>query len=174
MLIDNRGKVHPEVDSPNGSGKWNQSVIQKMQAKDVGKVVLRDKEHLVALRAYQRGLVMHQLRYLDEIRPMDEIEGIDAPQNVDAKELSLGKALVDNLSVEKFDPGQYSDTYAKGLEKLKEAKSKGQQITIKEEELPSETDQLLKGDVERECAMNPEKYNLTDEPWKCSEFDLML
>ena len=28
----------------------------------IGKVVLRDKEQLVALRAYQRGLVMHQLK----------------------------------------------------------------------------------------------------------------
>jgi DNA end-binding protein Ku len=110
----------------------------------IGKVVLRDKEHLVALRAYQRGLVMHELRYLDEIRPMDEIDGIDSPQKVDAKELSLGKTLVDNLSVEKFDPGQYSDTYAKELEKLIEAKSKGQQITIKEEEKePEETPDIL-------------------------------
>jgi DNA end-binding protein Ku len=110
----------------------------------IGKVVLRDKEHLVALRAFQRGLVMHQLRYLDEIRPMDEIDGIDAPQKVDAKELSLGKALVDNLSVEKFDPGQYSDAYAKELEKLIEAKSKGQQITIKEDEKePEETPDVL-------------------------------
>jgi DNA end-binding protein Ku len=74
-------------------------------------------EHLVALRAYQRGLVMHQLKYLDEIRPMDEIGGIDALQKVDATELSLGKTLVDNLTTEKFDPGKYSDTYAKMLEK---------------------------------------------------------
>jgi DNA end-binding protein Ku len=110
----------------------------------IGKVVLREKEHLVALRAYQRGLVMHQLKYLDEIRPMDEISGIDAPQNVDAKELSLGKTLVDNLTNEKFDPGQYSDTYAKELEKLIDAKSKGQQITIKEEEKePEETQDIL-------------------------------
>jgi DNA end-binding protein Ku len=110
----------------------------------IGKVVLREKEHLVALRAYQRGLVMHQLKYLDEIRPMDEISGIDAPQNVDAKELSLGKTLVDNLTNEKFDPGQYSDTYAKELEKLIEAKSKGQKITIKEEEKePEETQDIL-------------------------------
>jgi DNA end-binding protein Ku len=110
----------------------------------IGKVVLRDKEHLVALRAYQRGLVMHQLKYLDELRPMDEIDGIDTPQKVDAKELSLGKALVGNLTVEKFDPGQYSDTYAKELEKLIEAKSKGQQITIKEEEKePEESPDIL-------------------------------
>ena len=26
----------------------------------IGKVVIREKEHLVGLRAYQRGLVMHE------------------------------------------------------------------------------------------------------------------
>ena len=32
----------------------------------IGKVILREnKEHLVALRAYQRGMVMHILRYMD-------------------------------------------------------------------------------------------------------------
>jgi non-homologous end joining protein Ku len=66
------------------------------------------------------------------------------PQKVDAKKLSLGKALVDNLSVEKFDLGQYSDTYAKELEKLIQPKSKGQQITIKEEEKePEETPDIV-------------------------------
>jgi DNA end-binding protein Ku len=48
----------------------------------IGKVVLKEKEHLIALRAYQRGLVMHQLRYLDEIRPMDEIGNLDSLQKV--------------------------------------------------------------------------------------------
>jgi non-homologous end joining protein Ku len=47
---------------------------------------------------------------------------------VDNKELSLGKSLVENLTSEDFDPSQYSDTYAKELEKLIQAKSKGQQV----------------------------------------------
>jgi len=110
----------------------------------IGKVVLRDKEQLVALRAYQRGLVMHQLKYLDEIRPMDEIGGLDSSQKIDAKELSLGKSLVENLTTEKFDPGQYSDTYAKELEKLIEAKSKGQEVQSgNEEESAEETTDIL-------------------------------
>jgi DNA end-binding protein Ku len=110
----------------------------------IGKVVLREKEHLVGLRAYQRGLVMHQLKYLDEIRPMDEIGNLDSLQKVDPKELSLGKTLVDNLTAEKFDPGQYSDGYAKELEKLIEAKSKGQKVPIKEvEETPEETTDII-------------------------------
>ena len=110
----------------------------------IGKVVLRDKEHLVALRAYQRGLVMHQLKYLDEIRPMDEIGGLESSQKIDAKELSLGKTLVENLTIEKFDPSQYSDSYAKELEKLIEAKSNGQVVVTKqEEEEPEETTDII-------------------------------
>ena len=110
----------------------------------VGKVVLKDKEHVVALRAYQRGLVMHQLKYLDEIRPMHEIGPLDGLQQVDSKELSLGKTLVENLTTEKFDLGQYSDSYAKELEKLIEAKSRGQKVSIKEEqEQVAETTDVL-------------------------------
>jgi DNA end-binding protein Ku len=109
----------------------------------IGKVVLKDKERLVALRAYQRGLVMHQLKYLDEIRPMDENGGLDSSQKIDPKELSLGKTLVETLTTEKFDPGQYTDSYAKELERLIEAKSRGQRVTIKEEEKLEETTDIL-------------------------------
>jgi DNA end-binding protein Ku len=109
----------------------------------LGKVVLREKEHVIALRAYQRGLVMHQLKYLDEIRPMDEIGNLGNLQQVDSKELSLGKTLVENLTTERFDLGQYSDSYAKELEKLIEAKSKGQTIKEQEEEPEEETTDIL-------------------------------
>jgi DNA end-binding protein Ku len=110
----------------------------------IGRVVLREREQLVALRAYQRGLVMHQLKYLDEIRPMDEIGNLDSLQKVDSKELELGKSLVENLTNDKFDPGQYSDTYAKELEKLIEAKSQGQEPVIQQvEETPEEITDII-------------------------------
>jgi DNA end-binding protein Ku len=119
-------------------------ILNETKKVAIGKVVLRDKEQLVALRAYQRGLVMHQLKYLDEIRPMDEIGGLDSTQNIDANELSLGKTLVENLTAEEFDLSQYSDAYAKELEKLIEAKSRGEKVTIKEEEeKPEEPTDLL-------------------------------
>jgi DNA end-binding protein Ku len=119
-------------------------ILNETKKVAIGKVVLRDKEQLVALRAYQRGLVMHQLKYLDEIRPMDEIGGLDSAQKIDANELSLGKTLVENLTAEDFDLGQYSDAYAKELEKLIEAKSRGEKVTInEEEEKPEEPTDLL-------------------------------
>ena len=66
------------------------------------------------------------------MRPMDEIGVLDSSQKIDTNELSLGKTLVENLTTEEFDLGQYlSDAYAKELEKLIEAKSRGEKITIK-------------------------------------------
>jgi DNA end-binding protein Ku len=119
-------------------------ILNETKKTAIGKVVLREKEHLVALRAYQRGLVMHQLKYLDEIRPMDEIGNLDSLQKVDSKELELGKTLVENLTTEKFDPGQYSDTYAKELEKLIDAKSKGQKVVPNQvDEEPEETTDII-------------------------------
>jgi DNA end-binding protein Ku len=101
--------------------------------------VLREKEYVVALRPYQRVIVMHLLHYIDDIRPVDEISELRDLQRaaVDNKELSLGKLLVENLSSE--DLGKYSDTYAKELEKLIDTKVKGRMIVaepqkVKEEE----------------------------------------
>jgi DNA end-binding protein Ku len=120
-------------------------ILHETKKVAIGKVVLREKEHLVALRAYQRGLVMYQLKYLDEIRPMDDIGKLDSSPKIDANELSLGKKLVENLTADEFDLGQYSDAYARELEKLIEAKSRGEKVTIeKEEEKPEETVDLLK------------------------------
>jgi DNA end-binding protein Ku len=160
IFIEKNYYIGPETGTKKNKNKANAAasnkayslfvkILHETNKVAIGKVILRDKEHLVALRAYQRGLVMHQLRYLDEIKPMDKTAGIGndlTSQKVDAKELSLGKTLVDNLTSKEFDIGQYFDTYAKELEKLIETKSKGQKISIeteKEEESEDTTKDLL-------------------------------
>jgi DNA end-binding protein Ku len=136
-------------------------ILNETKKVAIGKVVLRDKEQLVGLRAYQRGLVMHQLKYLDEIRPMDEVGGLDSSQKIDANELSLGKTLVENLTAEGFDLGQYSDAYAKELEKLIEAKSRGEKVTIKEEqeknEEPTDLLEALKASINTQTKSSRQK-----------------
>jgi DNA end-binding protein Ku len=76
-------------------------VLKDTNKMAVGKVILKDnKEHLVALRAYQRGIVMHILHYMDEIRPVDQIKEISesTPAKIDSKEMELGQLLVQNLT----------------------------------------------------------------------------
>jgi DNA end-binding protein Ku len=116
----------------------------------VGKVVLKDKEHLVALRAYQKGLVMHQLMYQEEIKPINEIEGMPGSENsipsppVDKREIELGKILVDNLTNKEFDASLYFNDYAKQLEELISAKAEGKVYTSEEKEIEADVgDNLL-------------------------------
>ena len=136
LLIEKSYYVAPEKNKKTGAIDKAYTlfarIINETKKIAIGKVVLKDKEHLVALRAYQRGIVMHQLRYIDEIKPVDEIEGMDGSissqqSSIDNKELSLGKTLVENLSSKEFDISQYSDEYTKQLEQLINAKIAGKQ-----------------------------------------------
>ena len=106
----------------------------------LGKIVIREKEYVVALRPYQRVIVMHLLHYLDDIRPVDEISELRDLQRAatDNKELSLGKLLVENLASEHFDPSKYSDAYAKELEKLIESKVKGRMVVAEPQKVKAD------------------------------------
>src|ERR671930_639118 len=124
------------------------SILKNTKKVGIGKVVLRDREQVVALRAYQRGIVMHILHYLDEIRPMDEIKEISemasAKVKLDEQELSLGKTLVEQLSSDELDISKYSDAYTKQVEELIEAKAKGKElVTAPEVTGPESTKDLL-------------------------------
>jgi len=138
ILIEKSYYVAPEKSKKNGiidkAYTLFAKVISETNKIAIGKVVLKDREHLVALRAYQRGIVMHQLRYIDEIKPVDEVEemsGAAAASSsssqplIDNKELSLGKTLVENLTSKEFDISEYSDEYTKQLEQLINAKASG-------------------------------------------------
>ena len=57
-------------------------VLHDTKKAAIGKVVLRgEKEHLVAIRAYQRGLVLHTLHYLSEIKPLEAITEISEAES---------------------------------------------------------------------------------------------
>jgi DNA end-binding protein Ku len=118
----------------------------------IGKVILKDKESLVALRPYQRGLVMHILNYLDELRPVEDIPEMGVKKiKLDSQEISLGEILVQKYHNKEFDIGKYSDTYVEELRKLIEAKSKGKKfITTAPEETTPTKDllQALKASIE--------------------------
>ena len=95
----------------------------------IGKVILKDRENVVALRPYQRGLVMHLLNYLDDMKPIDEIPQMgDVKSKLEPEEISLGKILVQKYRSKEFDIGDYSDTYVQELQKLIDAKSKGKKF----------------------------------------------
>jgi DNA end-binding protein Ku len=122
-------------------------VLHDMKKAAIGKVVLRgEKERLVAIRAYQRGLVLHTLHYLSEIKPLEAITEISEAKvpPIDEKERSLGQLLVENLTSKDFDISRYHDEYTDELEKLINAKAKGKVRVIRQvTKEPQQTQDLI-------------------------------
>jgi DNA end-binding protein Ku len=115
----------------------------------VGRVVMRDREDVVILAPYEKGIILYKLRYPNEIRKMS-----DVPQLTDVKtdkeQLKLAKTLVDSMatSLSKID---LKDRYQDALKEMIKAKIEGKEIVTIEEEVKPVVDMMaaLKASIEQ-------------------------
>ncbi len=95
----------------------------------IARFVLRNKEHLAALRAGNGILTLTTMRFADEVVPPNELD--DAlPQKkpkVDKREVQMAEQLIDSLTTD-FDPSAYRDEYREQLLSLIERKAEGEDV----------------------------------------------
>jgi DNA end-binding protein Ku len=108
----------------------------------IAKVVIRNKQHLAALRTYQGVLLLETMYYADEVRKPQALDGNIGSTKVQKAEVEMAKSLVDNLSAP-FKPDKYDDTYRKELLDLIRAKAKGQKLPEPQEEEEGEVVDLM-------------------------------
>ena len=72
----------------------------------IAKIVIRNKQHLAAVRPWNGVLVLETMYYADEVREPERVAG---GGQLRGPEVELAKSLVENLSA-KFDPAKYDDT----------------------------------------------------------------
>ena len=103
----------------------------------LGKVVLRDREDLVAVFPQENGLVLQKLRYPREVRSIKDVPDLDSVGKLDKKELQLATMLVEQMTTT-LDQLDMTDQYHEALKKLIESKIKGKKTVEFEpvEELP--------------------------------------
>jgi DNA end-binding protein Ku len=94
----------------------------------LGRFTMRGKEHLVMIRPYAKGLMLHTIYYADEVRSADEIDRATAEATKDA-ELTLATRLIDELTQKKFDATKYRDSYRDRVIELAQQKVAGQQVS---------------------------------------------
>lgn len=117
------------------------AVMEDRQRVGVGKVVIRDKQYLCAIRPYGKGLALSTMLFADEVVPQSDIEGLPArTPRVDAREKKLAAQIVDSLERD-WDPKRYHDTYQEQLRDVIKAKQKGKTVEIEEE--PDETGNVV-------------------------------
>lgn len=88
----------------------------------VGKLAIRTKERLCALRPKEDGLVLETLYYADEVRVPDSPPTVA----VSDAEMKIANALIDLLE-EPFDPSKYRDEYREKMMEVITAKLEGQE-----------------------------------------------
>ena len=121
--------------SPKGKGADRAYILLLRAMRETNKVgvatlVLRDKEHLVAVRPGDDVLILETMYFGDEIRsPREELESLPEGVRVDARELSIAKQLVESLSAD-WNPGNYHNTYRQRLEELVEKKRAGHAVVV--------------------------------------------
>ena len=89
----------------------------------------RGKQYIVSLRPYQSGLIIHQLRYADEVKPWAEVPIPDLPE-LKAAEIGLAKQIIQQIAHETFDPTKYKDEVSVRMMDLIQKKVEGQEITM--------------------------------------------
>jgi DNA end-binding protein Ku len=89
----------------------------------------RGKQYIVSLRPFNNGLIMHQLRYAEEVKPWAEVPLPDLPELKPA-ELGLAKQIIQQIAHETFAPEKYTDDVTVRMRELIARKVEGQEITM--------------------------------------------
>lgn len=118
-------------------------VLKAQNRAAVAQWCIRGKQHLVLVRPYRGGLVMHQMYYSDEVRDYADVE-FAREVVVQDVEVDLAGKLVQMLDVGAFDPSKFSDTYRERVETAVQAKVNGEEVSIPESTGVAPVGDLLK------------------------------
>ncbi|HET6507623.1 MAG TPA: Ku protein [Baekduia sp.] len=132
---------HPYYLAPGtGGAKPYRLLLEAMRETNkvaIAKVVIRQKESLVAIRALPDHdvLEMATMLFADEVVDPERLDDIPEADDVktNARELDIAKQLVESLSGE-FEPGKYRDTYREAVLAMIEKKAAGEEIVVQEVE----------------------------------------
>jgi DNA end-binding protein Ku len=97
----------------------------------IGRVVLRSKQQLCALRPTGEALTLSTMLFGDEVLSPDRLDELDSVNEAEAseRELTMAQQLIDSLSSD-FEPDKYHDEYRERVLDLIERKAAGEEIAI--------------------------------------------
>jgi DNA end-binding protein Ku len=131
---------HPYYLAPDtGASKAYRLLVDAMEESGkvaVARVVMRTKEHLVAIRPRDGALAMETMLFSDEVIPpesLEELAAADGDVKTSDRELTMAEQLIESLSGD-FEPEKYRDEYRERVLDLIERKAQGETIVIEEPE----------------------------------------
>jgi DNA end-binding protein Ku len=126
-----------------GAEKAYQLLVKAMEDERkvaIARFVLRNREHLAAIRPMDGVLTMATMRFADEVVDPDQLDDVLGEDNVelDEREVEMAKKLIDSLAAD-FDADKYRDEYREELLDLIERKAKGEDVVVAQSDEPEPT-----------------------------------
>jgi DNA end-binding protein Ku len=127
----------------------------------IGKIILRDAQHLAAVEVIGDALVLTIMRFADELADLSDFK-FPSSDGIRQADLKMARQLVDNLSA-KWEPDKYTDEYVQNLMRVIQAKVKGRKPKLIEREIPRQAEVVdlmarLRASLERkEERLRPER-----------------
>jgi DNA end-binding protein Ku len=138
---------HPYYLAPDtGASKAYRLLLRAMEETNkvaIARVVIRQKENLVAIRPTGDVLTMATMIFHDEVVSPGAIEELpDEEAEASKREVEMAQQLIDSLTGD-FEPEKYHDEYRERVLELIEAKAQGEEITIQPPEEPAKVPDLM-------------------------------
>jgi DNA end-binding protein Ku len=108
----------------------------------MGRWVFHNREYLAGVRAAGDVLVLHTLRFADEVVPAGKLDIPKPSRKPSERELDMAEQLVDSLH-KRFRPSAFKDSYRERVAELIRRKSEGEEIELPEPEEAESTDDLM-------------------------------
>jgi DNA end-binding protein Ku len=113
--------------APEESGKRAYALLfdamRKLDVAAIATVTMHQREQVVLVRPYDKGLILHTLYFEDEVREVPEF-GDQGKVDVSKPEAELAQKFVQQLMGE-FDPSQYKDEYKTRVQEMLDKKQAG-------------------------------------------------
>ena len=103
--------------------------IRKTSTVGIGKIIIRQKQHLAGIKVVGDAMVLEIMRFQNELVESEEFT-FPKKDVVRPQELHMAEQLVQNLA-EPFDPARYTDEYRENLMRVIKAKIKGKSPNLK-------------------------------------------
>jgi DNA end-binding protein Ku len=115
-----------------------------MQGKiGIGKLALYGREYLVAVRPFERGIVMHTLHHAAELRGIDSVDELKTvPEKVKPEEMKLARQVIQTFE-QPLNLANYKDEYREGLQRIIDAKIAGEEVVAPSTEAPPKVVNLM-------------------------------
>jgi Ku protein len=136
--IDKRYLDHPYYIAPDGKAGVDAFAVIRDAMKDqdrvaLARIVLTNREHVMAIEPLGKGLLGTTLRYPYELRDeSDYFDGIKNPK-VSKDMVELASHILDTKAAH-FDPAKFKDEYETALKALVRRKAAGKPLRVAERE----------------------------------------